>query len=219
MRENTFKACMAAAQLIGGDYAAGYLRGLRRHHHGENFGEPGEHEKWLALDGRRQEMGDGYRDGFAGVAPRGMHGGIGNQNAVRDDVADTQIFIRCKSQDKAAWVKAAAPGKLSEWVTTILNKEALKMTKQRANRPLTNADVANATAIMVEVFADDNYPLVIEAPKEKFLNIDNDGASRVTNWRFQVNSNDEGSVEYKELSDCKFINDAGTDYHIIIGEA
>lgn len=55
---------------------------------------------------------------------RPRHGGIGNQNAAKDEKADTQLYIRCTKADKAAWVKAAAPGKLSAWVVDALNEKA-----------------------------------------------------------------------------------------------
>lgn len=51
------------------DYWAGYLRGLRRLYHGENFGTPEEHDLWLSLvdrdDDRSRQRGRGYRDGLA----------------------------------------------------------------------------------------------------------------------------------------------------------
>jgi hypothetical protein len=49
------------------DYLTGYMRGLRRRYHGENFGTDAEHEQWIALDEERNHMGNGYRDGFAGI--------------------------------------------------------------------------------------------------------------------------------------------------------
>lgn len=117
MNDQKFKAYMEAARTLGGDYAAGYQRGLRRHYHGEKFGTAAEHERWLAMDGHRQEQGDGYRDGFAGSPPRGFHGNLGNQNAAGGE-ADSHLHIRVPSSKKAAYVKAAqASGmKLSEWV-------------------------------------------------------------------------------------------------------
>ena len=72
MNEREFKSLMNRARLLGGDYAAGYQRGLRRHYHGEAFGSAEEHEKFMGfgLNGDyREEMGRGYRDGFAGKAP------------------------------------------------------------------------------------------------------------------------------------------------------
>ena len=47
---------------------AGYTRGLRRAHHGENFGTQAEHEMWLAAessnDSQRAALGRGYRAGL-----------------------------------------------------------------------------------------------------------------------------------------------------------
>lgn len=108
---------------MGGDYAAGYRRGLRRHYHGEIFGTPTEHEKWLHLSGYRQEMGDGYRDGFDGKPPRGLHGNIGNTNAQGELPADSQLQIRLNSAVKSAYVKQAQSEgmKLSSWVLKTLS--------------------------------------------------------------------------------------------------
>lgn len=116
---------MDAAKTIGGDYAAGYQRGLRRHHHGDNFGTLAEHEMWLAMSGHRQEQGDGYRDGCAGAAPRGFHGNLGNQNAAGVD-ADSHLHIRLPADKKAAYVHAAqrAGMKLSAWVLEKLDDAA-----------------------------------------------------------------------------------------------
>jgi hypothetical protein len=69
MKETEFKQRMLEAKQIGGDYGAGYQRGLRRHYHGEQFGTAAEHETWMTMSGHRQEQGDGYRDGFAGLKP------------------------------------------------------------------------------------------------------------------------------------------------------
>ena len=53
------------------DYHAGYMRGLRRSYHGENFGT--DEAKWLALtedlDEARRERGRGYQDGLEGKRP------------------------------------------------------------------------------------------------------------------------------------------------------
>ena len=56
------------------DYHAGYMRGLRRSYHGENFGTDEEHAKWLTLaeddqDETRRERGRGYQDGLQGKSP------------------------------------------------------------------------------------------------------------------------------------------------------
>ena len=49
------------------------------------------------------------------------HGNTGNQNAAKDDGKTSALNIRCKPEYKSAWVRAAKPGKLSEWVTKTLN--------------------------------------------------------------------------------------------------
>ena len=75
MEERKFKSYLNRARIIGGDYAAGYQRGLMRLHYGKQYGEEGEHElrMRLGLDGDpRTEEGSGYRDGFAGKAPEGL---------------------------------------------------------------------------------------------------------------------------------------------------
>jgi len=50
------------------DWWAGYVRGLRRAHHGEKFGTETEHDMWLAAadstDPRRASMGRGYAAGL-----------------------------------------------------------------------------------------------------------------------------------------------------------
>jgi hypothetical protein len=65
---------MLVASLVASpDYSAywnGFIRGLRRAHHGERFGTAREHQKWLSLvsdrDKNRQAMGRGYRNGLKG---------------------------------------------------------------------------------------------------------------------------------------------------------
>lgn len=69
MNEQQFQHLYAMSETCHPDYKRGYRRGLRRNFHGENFGEPGEHEKWLALSGHRAEIGRGYWDGFGGNKP------------------------------------------------------------------------------------------------------------------------------------------------------
>lgn len=53
---------------IESDWWTGYMRGLRRAHHGERFGTTAEHELWLAavdsLDPSRSALGRGYAAGL-----------------------------------------------------------------------------------------------------------------------------------------------------------
>jgi hypothetical protein len=76
MTEKEFQTNMRAAKTFQGlsvvadesDFWTGYQRGLRRHYHGEKFGTPIEHSKWMSLihDDIRRELGLGYRMGFEG---------------------------------------------------------------------------------------------------------------------------------------------------------
>lgn len=122
MNQKKFETLMAAAGSVGGDYEKGYQRGLRRHYHGEKFGTDEEHKQWSSLSGHRQELGDGYRDGFSGKPPRGFHGNIGNLNAQGDLPADSQLQVRLNKRVKAAFVKQAQREglKLSQWVNKTL---------------------------------------------------------------------------------------------------
>lgn len=53
---------------INTSWWAGYMRGLRRAHHGENFGTQVEHELWLSTvdspDESRAALGRGYQSGL-----------------------------------------------------------------------------------------------------------------------------------------------------------
>jgi len=76
MTEKEFQTNMRAAKTFQGlsseygesDFWSGYQRGLRRHYHGEKFGTPAEHQKWMSLvdDETRRELGLGYQSGFDG---------------------------------------------------------------------------------------------------------------------------------------------------------
>ena len=72
MNEKEFQSEALRAKTMGrlenSDYWAGFLRGLRRGYHGENFGTDEEYKKWWAIadedDLARQERGKGYRAGL-----------------------------------------------------------------------------------------------------------------------------------------------------------
>lgn len=123
MQEGKFKSFMAASQVLGGEYGDGYRRGIRRYYHGDQFGTDAEHAQWMGLKDHQQELGDGYRDGFAGKPPRGFHGNLGNLNAAGVLPADSQLQVRVNSQVKASYVKQAQREnlKLSEWVLKSLS--------------------------------------------------------------------------------------------------
>ncbi len=124
--ETLLKLYELAAKPEESQYSQGYQRGLRRHYHGEQFGTEAEHEQWLALDGHHQELGDGYRDGFAGQPPRYVHAGVGNKNAQQDEQAATStIYMRVTPERKALYVKAAQSQekKLSRWIQDVLDEQ------------------------------------------------------------------------------------------------
>ncbi len=56
------------ADPIAHDFYLGYIRGLMRHYHGDNFGETSEHH---ALESRKDARGAGYSLGLAGRPPTG----------------------------------------------------------------------------------------------------------------------------------------------------
>ena len=73
MDQQSFEHEMAKAQAMrsAGDrpeYWAGYMRGVRRRYHGDNFGTEDEHRLWMSLsddsDQTRADRGQGYRDGY-----------------------------------------------------------------------------------------------------------------------------------------------------------
>ncbi len=76
MNEQKFRSEMRRAKTMQeteeyprNEYWVGYQRGLRRLHHGDNFGTAEEHEQWMALvdsdDESRKQRGRGYRDALA----------------------------------------------------------------------------------------------------------------------------------------------------------
>lgn len=56
------------ADALQSTWLAGYMRGLRRAHHGERFGTQAEHDLWLSAehssDPQRAALGRGYRAGL-----------------------------------------------------------------------------------------------------------------------------------------------------------
>lgn len=72
MNEKQFQSLARMAKTMQGvdadrsDFWRGFQRGLRRLCHGENFGNPGEHERWLNCrrDEYRLDLQTGYRAGY-----------------------------------------------------------------------------------------------------------------------------------------------------------
>ena len=63
------KTMQEAEEFPRNEYWVGYQRGLRRLHHGENFGTAEEHARWLSCindpDEQHKQRGLGYRDALA----------------------------------------------------------------------------------------------------------------------------------------------------------
>ncbi len=77
MEEKEFKSLARSVAQLASEYGEGYRLGLRRHYHGEKFGTSAQHEQRMGfgLEGDpREEMGRGYRDGFAGNPPAPKRG-------------------------------------------------------------------------------------------------------------------------------------------------
>jgi len=121
---NTLKHYANAAKSDPGEYTSGYVRGLRRHYHGDNFGTEDEHNNWLNCGDSYPDRARGYLDGFNGKPPPSLHGNTGNKHAAAVNPKTSTLTVRCDSQDKAAWVRAAAGKKLTSWVIRTLNTAA-----------------------------------------------------------------------------------------------
>jgi hypothetical protein len=123
MNEATFQMLARRAKLLTGDYGAGYLRGLRRAHHGAHFGTADEHALWsrLGLNGDiRDELGRGYRDGLAGAnaAPR-----IGRPTVAESSAAP----VRTMRLSDGHWAELQARGgvaALRDWLSSSLPRRS-----------------------------------------------------------------------------------------------
>lgn len=67
--ETTFRRVRVEFELLltslDPEYLDGYRCGLRRAYHGDRFGTPEEHRRWLAATGYREARGQGYRHWLA----------------------------------------------------------------------------------------------------------------------------------------------------------
>jgi len=71
MQEQAFRHYMGAVKALdnGTDYGRGYQYGLRRHYHGERFGEDARIALMLSKGG---DLAEGVNDGLDGRAPRAL---------------------------------------------------------------------------------------------------------------------------------------------------
>ena len=67
-RADTMRRLDDSGYLFHGEWWTGYIRGLRRAHHGERFGTEAENELWLSAiespDLSRAALGRGYQAGL-----------------------------------------------------------------------------------------------------------------------------------------------------------
>lgn len=67
-RADTLRRLSDGSNPFESDWWAGYMRGLRRAHHGEAFGTAAEHAMWMdaanSSDPQRAALGRGYRAGL-----------------------------------------------------------------------------------------------------------------------------------------------------------
>lgn len=118
MDERTFQTLARRAKLLTSDYGSGYQRGLRRHYHGERFGTPEEHALWMSLGTSgdpREELGRGYRAGFAGREPEPLRGRPPLPVDQRSDVRPRSVRL-----DDARWHKLQQLGR--EWLERAIDR-------------------------------------------------------------------------------------------------
>lgn len=131
MNESKFKRLATAAKTMSGvdetpnanEFWNSYIRGLRRNYHGEDFGNPGEHETWMALTGpdeTRRVRGLGYRAGFEGLeidqARAAFGGGDATTVMVRKVPAELRRRFKVKCAAEGISLQAAAIELMRRWV-------------------------------------------------------------------------------------------------------
>lgn len=118
MNERTFQALARRAKLLTSDYGSGYTRGLRRHYHGEQFGTPDEHALWMSLGtngDHREELGRGYRDGFAGLEPQPLRG---RPPAAPDEARTARFELRLTAAQREKLERLGG----ADWIRECINR-------------------------------------------------------------------------------------------------
>lgn len=121
MTEQKFKSEMRRADTmrktssdpLRAEYWVGYIRGLRRGHHGESFGSESSHRQWLSMaespDEMRAQRGQGYADGLQFVEVASQVG----RPPVGDTVLDKLTVpseLKSALEAKAAELGISVPG-------------------------------------------------------------------------------------------------------------
>lgn len=123
MTEQKFKSEMRRAEAMRRDaeheraeYWAGYIRGLRRAYHGEKFGTPEEHARWLSCindgDEQHKQRGQGYHDGLAFEEISSRMG----RPPISNETTET-VGVRISKS-----VAARIPEPRSEWIRNLIMK-------------------------------------------------------------------------------------------------
>ena len=124
MTEQKFKSEMRRAKTMqetSGDpmrseYWAGYMRGLRRAYHGEDFGTEAENTRWLSCindkDEQHKQRGQGYHDGLAFEEISSRMG-----RPPMSDESTESVGVRLPAS-----VVARIPEPRSEWIRNLIMK-------------------------------------------------------------------------------------------------
>ena len=123
MTEQKFKSEMRRAEAMRrqaepmmAEYWAGYIRGLRRAYHGENFGTAEEHARWLSCindrDEQHKQRGRGYADGLAFDEVSSRMG----RPPMSDESTET-VGVRLPES-----IVAKIPEPRSEWIRNLIMK-------------------------------------------------------------------------------------------------
>lgn len=113
MDEKTFNDHMNAARAVGGDYAAGYITGLRAHYHGAQFTLPAPAEV-LGDVARFGERATGFNDGYAGRAPL--------RGESRGEIGVIQFSLPMAQKSRYVRSARAAGMKLVPWILWNLDR-------------------------------------------------------------------------------------------------
>lgn len=124
MDKKLYDAYKAAVENETRAYKVGYEFGLDRHFFGIEKVSNEEHEKFMEMDGRMKERGEGYRDGYVGKPPRDVHRGIGNKNRqIGEEKREKYMAVRVTDKMKKTYKdQAKRQGMdLSEWIIKTLD--------------------------------------------------------------------------------------------------
>lgn len=112
MSEERFRTLMRRASALTSEYGAGYKTGLRKHFHGDAFGDPGE---LAAIAAGQDERARGYHDGLAGRDPAPLMG----RPPLPPDAPRSDKRPRTVRLDDERWERLRALG--TEWLEAAID--------------------------------------------------------------------------------------------------